>query len=62
MKPVVSRAGASLFCQEIEGKSPVDLRALTPEKVLSLLNVPVSPGRRRCAHAVGLSLNGRVCL
>jgi len=46
---MVSMASASLFTEHIEGKTLAELEAMTDDDALALLNVPLSPSRRRCA-------------
>jgi len=46
---MVSMASASIFTEQIKGKSLEELASLTEEDVLAMLEVPVGSGRRRCA-------------
>ena len=46
---IVSQAAASILCRHVEGRTTFELGMLTPEEVLALLRVPLTPGRRRCA-------------
>ena len=45
----ISKASASLFTENIKGKSIVDLKKLDPQQVLDLLGVPLTPTRTKCA-------------
>lgn len=45
----VSRAAASILCEHLTGRTASEARQLTPEAMLRLLRVPISPGRRQCA-------------
>ncbi len=46
---MVSMASASMFSEYLKGKSLEELRQLTEDDVLALLDAPIGPGRRRCA-------------
>jgi nitrogen fixation NifU-like protein len=46
---VVSQAGAAILCTVIEGADVAMARALTPQRMLELVRVPLSPARRSCA-------------
>jgi len=45
----ISQASASLLTDEIRGKRVVDVEALTPDDVLDLLGIEISPARLKCA-------------
>jgi nitrogen fixation NifU-like protein len=45
----ISQAGASLLTEHIAGQDITQLRAMTDQDMLSLLAVPISPGRMKCA-------------
>ena len=45
----ISQAAMSLLADEIENKKVSVLKKFTPAKVYSLLHVPISPGRVKCA-------------
>lgn len=46
---MVAMASASIFTENIKGKSLADLEAITDDQVLKMLGVEVSPSRQRCA-------------
>lgn len=59
---VISRAAAELLCAHLQGRPLDEARALTPEAMLDLLKVPLTPARRRCglvAHAALQTLRER---
>lgn len=45
----ISQASASLLLEYLQGKTAVTIKDTTPEKILSLLGVPISPNRMKCA-------------
>jgi nitrogen fixation NifU-like protein len=45
----ISQASASLLSDEIEGQSVERVAALTPDDVLDLLGIEISPARLKCA-------------
>lgn len=45
----ISVASTSLFGEKILGKPLAEVMAMTPEEVLELLEIPISPGRIKCA-------------
>lgn len=45
---VISRASASLFLEFIKGRTIEDIRAYGPDIPLSLLGIPLAPGRVKC--------------
>ena len=45
----ISLASASLLSEQIGGKLKEELLTLTPEYILNLLQLPLSPGRLKCA-------------
>lgn len=45
----ISKASASLFTQELKGKTIQELKAIKPQFALNLLGVPLSPTRAKCA-------------
>lgn len=44
----ISQAGASILCQQVEGKTLDELRELQPEEMLDLLKVPLTATRKKC--------------
>lgn len=44
----ISLASASLLSEHVRDKSREELLALTPEYILGLLELPLSPGRLKC--------------
>lgn len=45
----ISQAAASMLTELVEGKPVDDIRKLNKEDVLTLLNIPISPVRLKCA-------------
>jgi nitrogen fixation NifU-like protein len=45
----ISQASASLLTDEIKGKSLADVAAITPDDLLDLLGIEISPARMKCA-------------
>ncbi len=45
----ISQASASLLTDEIKGKPVADVARLTPDDVLDLLGIEISPARLKCA-------------
>ncbi len=45
----ISQASASLLTDEIKGKTVEEIEKLTPEDVLELIGVEISPARLKCA-------------
>ena len=45
----ISQASASLLTDEIRGKSLADVERITPDDVLDLLGIEISPARLKCA-------------
>ena len=45
----VSQAAASILCEYTEGQRLRDVEDLTADEMLKLLQVPLAPGRIRCA-------------
>ncbi len=45
----ISQASASLLTDEIRGKSLDDVARMTPDDVLDLLGIEISPARLKCA-------------
>ena len=45
----ISQASASLLTDEIKGKPVAEVAKLTPEDVLDLLGIEISPARLKCA-------------
>lgn len=45
----ISKASASLFTEEIKGKTLTQIKAIKPQFVLDLIGVPLSPTRAKCA-------------
>ena len=46
---MISMAAASLLTEHIQGKSLDELRALTEDDMLALVDIPVGTNRRSCA-------------
>jgi len=46
---MVTQAAASILCQYIEGKTVVEIQDFQAETMLSLLRVPLTANRQRCA-------------
>jgi nitrogen fixation protein NifU and related proteins len=44
----ISQASASLLSETIVGKNQEELLAKTPEEILKILEIPLSPGRLKC--------------
>jgi nitrogen fixation NifU-like protein len=45
----ISQASASLLTDEIKGKSVAEVEKITPDDLLDLLGVEISPARMKCA-------------
>jgi nitrogen fixation NifU-like protein len=45
----ISQASASMLTDEIKGKTVTEVQALTPDAVLDLLGIEISPARLKCA-------------
>jgi nitrogen fixation protein NifU and related proteins len=45
----ISQASASMLTDEIKGKSVDEVEKMTPENVLDLLGIEISPARLKCA-------------
>ena len=45
----ISQASASLLTDEIKGKAVEDVERMTPDDVLELLGIEISPARLKCA-------------
>ena len=56
----ISQASASLFTDYIKGKTMEDLKKIKTEDVIQLLEIPISPGREKCALLVFEALKGAV--
>lgn len=52
----ISRASASLFTEEIKGKSLVQIKKKNDEDVLGLLGIELTPARMKCALLVWKTL------
>lgn len=52
----LSIASASLFTEQLKGKSLAQLKKLTARSVLKNLGVPIGPARRKCALLVSDAL------
>ena len=52
----ISKASASLFTEEIKGKTLEDLQKVTPQDVLNLLEVELTPARTKCSLLVHKTL------
>lgn len=44
----ISLASASLLSEQVRGKTPSELLALTSSDILEILELPLSPGRLKC--------------
>jgi nitrogen fixation NifU-like protein len=59
----ISQASASLLTDEIRGKPVADVEKMTPDDVLDLLGIEISPARLKCAllslDTVSHALEGR---
>jgi nitrogen fixation NifU-like protein len=44
----ISQAGASILCEEIEGKSVAEVEQMQAQDMLDLLKVPLTATRQRC--------------
>lgn len=45
---MVCQAAASILCEQIDGQDISSLKDLTPEKMLLLIGVPLTPRRQQC--------------
>jgi nitrogen fixation NifU-like protein len=45
----ISQASASLLTDEIKGKSVADIEKMTPDDLLDMIGVEISPARLKCA-------------
>jgi nitrogen fixation NifU-like protein len=45
----ISQASASLLTDEIKGKTVEEVEAMTPDDVLELIGIEISPARLKCA-------------
>ena len=45
----ISQASASLLTDDVKGKALSDVAAVTPEDLLDLLGIEISPARMKCA-------------
>jgi len=45
----ISQASASLLTDEIKGKTVEEVERMTPDNVLDLLGIDISPARLKCA-------------
>jgi nitrogen fixation NifU-like protein len=45
----ISQASASLLTDEIKGKTVAEVEAMTPDDLLDLLGIEISPARLKCA-------------
>jgi nitrogen fixation NifU-like protein len=57
----ISQASASLLSEEITGKITKDLLSKTPQDVLQLLEIPLSPGRLKCGILSLEALHTALC-
>jgi nitrogen fixation protein NifU and related proteins len=44
----ISQASASILSETVTGKTKEELITLTPEELLKMLEIPLSPGRLKC--------------
>ncbi len=44
----ISQAGASILCEQIEGKTVEEIENFTAEQMLGLIGVPLTATRQRC--------------
>jgi nitrogen fixation NifU-like protein len=56
----ISKASASLYTEEVKGKSLTEINALTEEDVLALLEVQLTPARSKCALLIYRTLRGAI--
>lgn len=45
----ISKASASLFTEELKGKTIEELKKIKPEDVLNLMEIDLTPSRTKCA-------------
>jgi len=45
----ISRAGASMLTEWLKGKNKDEVKKLTEKKMLNMLGIELSPGRKKCA-------------
>jgi nitrogen fixation NifU-like protein len=45
----ISQAGASLLTDEIKGKTVAEIEKMTPDDLLDLIGIEISPARLKCA-------------
>lgn len=45
---LVSQAAGSILCERIDGRPLVEVQALTAEKMLALIGIPLTPLRQNC--------------
>jgi len=45
----ISRAGASMLTEWLKGKNEDEVKKLTEKKMLKILGIELSPGRKKCA-------------
>jgi nitrogen fixation NifU-like protein len=48
----ISKASASLFTEEVKGKPMKEILEMTPQEVLELLEIDLTPTRQKCALLV----------
>jgi nitrogen fixation NifU-like protein len=53
----ISKASASLFTEEMKGKTIEEIKKIKPEDVVNLLEVKLTPARTKCALLVYTTLN-----
>lgn len=54
----ISQAAASLLTEELQGKRLQDISRFTPQEMLSLLGIPISHTRQKCALLAFITING----
>ncbi len=45
----ISQAAASMLTEKLIGKSPAEIKKITDKDIIKMLNIPISPGRIKCA-------------
>jgi len=45
----ISQAAASILTEELKNKTITEVKNLSNEDMINLLNIPISPGRMKCA-------------
>lgn len=45
----ISQAAASMLTEKLIGKTPTQIKKIANEEIYEMLNIPISPGRVKCA-------------